>query len=1023
MRATLVYWRYVDGNDLRMRLGMWLQGNRVGWRVRSALLLLTMAVLSVGVRAQDADDDDFEDGPSLSATLSLVYSAKGDATVHFYSYAEIDPQHWMPIQTALETAVQCPAGALSHPRPAPLSAHMKTLSAKRQAEMEQWYERESQGTLRGECKGAMTRNGLLLSQEMQFAPLLAAMRQAAISLEPTGQEATGKEATGQEAAGATLNVYISHPATKYEDHTPSNAPQYESSAMPWHGRPSLEYLKYRFDAADAAAKTVHLAFGMRRQDVVRAMALPAGFLLLPIGIVLWVRRAALRNAGDDATAAWFSYVRVMTWCGNALFIVWTFGPFRDGLTEIVSDRLGSSGAAAIAIGTGLMLLPPWIPYVICLLSSYGVYVRIKGERWTRGEFYRNQFLEAGSMMVPLMFFVAGLSMLGSDSRVGIALQFAAYLTYKIGGSLKLKYSGNQFEAVTTGELRDRVFALAKQAAVEIKQVYLMRTGKSMMANAFASSSGMVIFTDYLLARLDKREVSAVAAHEITHIKNKHGKWKMLGWPLLMFSPELVPWVLRLIDRPIATILRLQQANGGAAADSGYHSVLVAVHQAIDWAAATPEMALVYYVIGFVLFSMQSQYMERVADAGAVQLTQDPEAKITALLKIGRLNLMPLEWGRATGSILTHPSTMKRIERIARLGQVPPERLQELLREHQNLQQQQHQKIAEAQFTLNAVEVESVPAGETFAEAQPRPERVVAKERFLSSRTVKLWYVRAVCILPATAVAWSVGHWHPSSKPAAYILGAIGCVVFWEIATLWMDTWGRAALEREFRAKLEASEIVFPEGSAWTVELNPHGAPRFYANGVHWDLGYLYLTRGCLCYIGNETRFALRPQDVRGVRLGQGEPDWFAIPRVYIDWWDERCGQLRSWSVYPKKPCGLWEFRRLSGELLAAVELWRTQPASFPETPVTMQEVAAPSVGEVTSRSFRSLFNMGATLKILSTWMLLAAVICTVLKVPGLWYVWSVIAVVKVYNNLPYWLYKEPREASPSQVPAGVAERA
>ena len=34
---------------------------------------------------------------------------------------------------------------------------------------------------------------------------------------------------------------------------------------------------------------------------------------------------------------------------------------------------------------------------------------------------------------------------------------------------------------------------------------------------------MVMFTDYLLGRLDKREVSAIAAHEIAHIQRKRLK--------------------------------------------------------------------------------------------------------------------------------------------------------------------------------------------------------------------------------------------------------------------------------------------------------------------------------------------------------------------------------------------------------------------------------------------------------------------------------------------------------------------
>src|SRR5262249_22771929 len=95
-----------------------------------------------------------------------------------------------------------------------------------------------------------------------------------------------------------------------------------------------------------------------------------------------------------------------------------------------------------------------------------------------------------------------------------------------------------------------------------------------------------------------------------------------------------------------------------------------------------ELDLVFFLIGLTLFYWQSRMLENSADAGAVRLTGDPEALMTGLLKLGRLNLMPIQWGRVAGTLLTHPSTLKRVERIAKIGKVPAARVQEIVSQYQ-----------------------------------------------------------------------------------------------------------------------------------------------------------------------------------------------------------------------------------------------------------------------------------------------------------------------------------------------------
>src|SRR5207249_9657587 len=89
---------------------------------------------------------------------------------------------------------------------------------------------------------------------------------------------------------------------------------------------------------------------------------------------------------------------------------------------------------------------------------------------------------------------------------------------------------------TRGELRDRVFTLASKAGVSISQIFVLPTGKSQVANAYASGNRVVMFTDYLLQHLTKHEVEGVAAHEIAHIQLGHVKKRALTFYAALILP-------------------------------------------------------------------------------------------------------------------------------------------------------------------------------------------------------------------------------------------------------------------------------------------------------------------------------------------------------------------------------------------------------------------------------------------------------------------------------------------------------
>src|SRR5438067_5713744 len=163
--------------------------------------------------------------------------------------------------------------------------------------------------------------------------------------------------------------------------------------------------------------------------------------------------------------------------------------YRRSELEILSRRISYCAWSA------------WLVYFICIDLSYPVFAQLRGDSSRRAEFLLQHILTVGAQVLPLVLFFTGIEIWNYSARLAVLVFAMAYLT-RIG-CLRWQVKITQMlpQPLTTGELRDRVFALARKAGVKIQQVFVMPAGKGAMANAFAARNNMVIFTDYLLQRL------------------------------------------------------------------------------------------------------------------------------------------------------------------------------------------------------------------------------------------------------------------------------------------------------------------------------------------------------------------------------------------------------------------------------------------------------------------------------------------------------------------------------------------
>jgi len=144
--------------------------------------------------------------------------------------------------------------------------------------------------------------------------------------------------------------------------------------------------------------------------------------------------------------------------------------------------------------------------------------------------------------------------------------------------------------------------------------------QSPMPNAFATGRSphhaVVAVTDSIMATLNKPELEAVLAHELSHIKNRD----ILTMTIASFVAMIASMIMN--NFLFASIFNREQ--GGA-------WIIAGIVAAVVWVIAT------------LLMMALSRYREFAADRGAAFITQDPDALISALQKIsGKMDRVPAQ---------------------------------------------------------------------------------------------------------------------------------------------------------------------------------------------------------------------------------------------------------------------------------------------------------------------------------------------------------------------------------------------
>jgi Zn-dependent protease with chaperone function len=688
------------------------------------------------------------------------------------------------------------------------------------------------------------------------------------------------------------------------------------------------------------------------QDSLSVLGLLAVVPLLLVALTLWMRHHALRSAAIDPEAAWFSYARFMKLGTQAAWLV-SLGLLSLPLVETWVDAVAGPQPKGAAIGTQafiwvlIALLPMSVATIVCRTLSYPVFAQVHGSLWTRGEIFRQAFWTQAAFTIPALCLVAAFSAMRDENwRAAVFLALLGFAALFFGVRQVAAASGRTSESLSTGELRDRVFQLAAKAGVTLKSLYVISSAKSRTANAFAARGNIVMVTDYLLTRLTRREVDAIVAHELTHLKRQH-----IALRAVMFAAVFY----------------------------------ISFGIALGWFHMRQIPLLV--AVALLIFFLIARINERSADAGAVKITEDPEAMITGLVKATRLNKFPLRWSKLSEWLMTHPSTMRRAEAIARNAGIAPERLAEIL---------QQGTSGDDHYTLPPA-----IASKVFSTKYKRSQAAKRSWTFLAIMTAT-----PAAILGIANAAGLDG----VTFLAAWVLSLVATFALYLVAMNYLSLSGNGPLEKQLRAKLKSENVIAHEDGGTFVSLAPDGVARLYDGSFSWDMGVLYVGAEKIVYVGEEARFALRRQEITEIQTVRGSPAWIPTRAVLIRWNDPSRNRTGALMLRPQAMRTLGQQSDAAGELAERLEKWLDGwQSATDESPA--EEFGTPVIGAVTSISPAQLARGRAatrSLRITGYIAAAAAVLCNLSFTWPLdgWFAVLATMILAVVQFVPYWRYRE-----------------
>lgn len=381
-------------------------------------------------------------------------------------------------------------------------------------------------------------------------------------------------------------------------------------------------------------------------NVVSPLMVAVAALLLPIAMTLWFRWAALRADEAKQRLIWADYRSFGRFILAATVTVWWVIWDLAGRSSVVSIfvRTWPRTSEIFSAESWRFWLPPTVSLGVFLLMCSEVDKVVLRLHWTAADSVRQAWWRLVSFVIPLLMVAAGFGLILDKKLGGIAWLLAAGVVSKIGTGFLRRAEGMKFNTLKSGEYRNRALRVARGMGVTLRRVFVVPAGKGHLTNAYGMSNAIAL-TDNLGQYLNDRQLEFVVAHEVAHVKLRHGRIHLL-LVVMIFSITAFSFFLFPLQnehfRPLAQLV----------------------------AIFGPLIALYYC----------SRRFEYSADREAIEFTDAPEIAVLALAKLHHVRELPAASDAFTELFMTHPTFAHRVGAIVNNGQIAADRLPRVLEE-------------------------------------------------------------------------------------------------------------------------------------------------------------------------------------------------------------------------------------------------------------------------------------------------------------------------------------------------------
>lgn len=282
---------------------------------------------------------------------------------------------------------------------------------------------------------------------------------------------------------------------------------------------------------------------------------------------------------------------------------------------------------------------------------------------------RDRGLAARMVITMFLLFVVYIVFIGALSYAGFGvvpiMLFAGvmlFLQYYYSAKMVLMSTGARIVSESEEPVLHGIISrLCIEADLPKPRVAIV---ESSIPNAFATGrnpkNAVVAVTTALMRRLNQNEVTAVLAHELTHIKNRD----VMVLTIASFFSTIAFFLVRYL-----------LFFGGGSRREGGGGILAA------WV-----VSLLVWIASYLLIQALSRYREFAADRGSAVITGHPSHLVSALMKIsGTMDHVPTEdirkaegmnafyiipaiSGRSVMALFsTHPSLEKRVAALEKIS--------------------------------------------------------------------------------------------------------------------------------------------------------------------------------------------------------------------------------------------------------------------------------------------------------------------------------------------------------------------